>query len=119
MTRSGSDARVGSIPPEAWQPIRDHWGGGLSEAEWDQAKRKYPGGAVVTARVLADLPMGPFAALAPRLVRRIEAPEVSDDPRGAATSHVIAVVLQHVDHNQQIRLSTRESALRRAADDEQ
>lgn len=108
---------VSPIPDEAWQPIRDHWDGGLSESEWEQAKLKYPAGAVVVVRVLANLRMGPFVAIAPRLVGQIEAPEVSDDvdaPRPPEGATVTAVVLQHVDRSQQIRLSTRASTLRRA-----
>lgn len=112
------DPSVAPIPDVAWQPIRDHWAGGLSEVEWEEAKRAFPVGSIVPARVLACLPMGVFVALADRLVGQIEAPEVSDDldsPRPEDGSVVTALVLQHVDHNQQIRLTTRATALRRAA----
>ena len=114
--KAGKMQTMAPIPDDAWQPIRDHWAGGLRDVEWVAARQSFPVGAVVTGRVLACLRMGVFVAIADRLVGQIEAPEVSDDvdsPQPEVGTVVTAVVLRHVDRNQQICLSTRASTIRR------
>ena len=85
-----------------------------SEDAWPEAKSKFPVGPTVLGTVARVEPFGVFVDIPGCGVRALlEVPEFEDGPRafdlgdypqvGAA---IRAVVVDHVEHNQQLRLST-------------
>ena len=93
----------------------DHRGRGMGAADWDRVKAAVPIGAEVTGRVVSCQPFGVFVDLGLGFPGLLEAPEfggaagrslgMEDYP--AVGSAVTAWVLQHADHNQQLRLTQR------------
>jgi ribosomal protein S1 len=90
-----------------------------SEHEWQAAKADFPIGSIVEGEVVHIEPFGVFVAIpgcavhAVLLVTEFEDGDrrfnLSDYP--AVGSPVRAVVVDHVEHNQQLRLSARRSRM--------
>lgn len=87
----------------------------MGAAEWDQVKAAVPVGAEVSGRVVACQPFGVFVDLGlgfPGLLEVLEFADPAAQSRGeesfpAVGASVTAWVLQHVDHNRQLRLTQR------------
>ncbi len=111
-------AGMSPIPDEDWQPIREYGEPRGSDADWEQAKTRFPIGAVVAGTVLARLPMGIFVGLTDRVIGQVEAiafdeadalwAEREDIP--AVGSSIEAAVIAHTP-SQQVRLSMRSEDL--------
>ncbi|MFL6114877.1 MAG: S1 RNA-binding domain-containing protein [Catenulispora sp.] len=87
----------------------------MGAADWEQVKVAVPVGAEVSGRVVACQPFGVFVDLGLGFPGLLEAPEfggATARSRGmggfpAVGSVLTARVLQHIDHNQQLRLTQR------------
>lgn len=87
----------------------------MGAAEWERVKATVPIGAEVSGRVVACQPFGVFVDLGLDFLGLLEIPELGDSAarsRGkvvfpAVGAPLTARVLQHADHNQQLRLTQR------------
>jgi len=86
----------------------------MEATDWDRVKAVVPIGSEVSGQVVGHLPSGVFVGLGLGFLGQLELPEFADPavrsrgqcfpPLGAPLT---ARVLQHVDHNQQLRLTQR------------
>lgn len=87
----------------------------MGAADWDQVKAAVPIGAEVSGRVVSCQPFGVFVDLGLGFSGLLEVPEFGDatarsrgmDGFPAVGAVLTARVLQHMDHNQQLRLTQR------------
>jgi len=87
---------------------------------WDDAKLRFPVGAVVTGTVTMHQPYGVFVDLGdPDCYGLVERPEfldagrMTEDQYPPVGSTVRAVVLNHTDHDHRVWLTVRPSHLRK------
>jgi ribosomal protein S1 len=87
----------------------------MDVSDWDRVKAAVPIGSEVSGRVVTSRPFGVFVDLGLGFLGLLEVPEFGDPAARpcreecfpAVGAPVTAWVLQHVDHNQQLRLTQR------------